>query len=247
MAIVYQHRRKDNNEIFYIGIGLTDKRAYHIKYRGKFWKDYTSKYQYEVEITHQNIIWEEACVIEKYLISFYGRRDLGLGTLVNMTDGGDGLINPSIEIRNSIGEKHKNKKISQKHKDILSTKNAGKNNPFYGKKHSKKTIEIIKRANIGENNHKSMLGKKHTEDSKNKMSKIKLGKKMSNETKLKISISNIGRISPMKGKLAHNRKSVMDIDSQKIFNSVKDAADYYNKSIPTIIKYCKIKKGIQYI
>lgn len=92
MAIVYIHKRKSDNEVFYVGIGKDEKRAYSKHSRGKFWKSYVSKYQYNVEITHRDIIWEEACVIEKYLISFYGRRDLGLGLLVNQTDGGEGII-----------------------------------------------------------------------------------------------------------------------------------------------------------
>ena len=33
MAIVYQHRREDTNEVFYIGIGETLKRAYQKKAR----------------------------------------------------------------------------------------------------------------------------------------------------------------------------------------------------------------------
>lgn len=93
MAIVYIHKRKSDNEVFYVGIGKAKKRAYSKHNRSKFWKNYISKYQYNVEITYRDIIWEEACVIEKYLISFYGRRDLGLGLLVNQTDGGDGFVN----------------------------------------------------------------------------------------------------------------------------------------------------------
>ena len=95
MAIVYKHIRISDNEIFYIGIGYNAKRAYSKKNRNLYWKNYTNKHQYKVEITHTNICWEEACSIEKYLISFYGRKDLLLGNLLNMTDGGEGLINPS--------------------------------------------------------------------------------------------------------------------------------------------------------
>jgi hypothetical protein len=107
MAIVYQHKVKNTEEVFYIGIGKQDKRAYSKHGRGKFWKDYTSKHEFIVEITHKDIIWEEACSIEKYLIAFYGRRDLGLGSLVNQTDGGDGIINPSQETRKKNGDSHR--------------------------------------------------------------------------------------------------------------------------------------------
>lgn len=98
MAIVYQHKRKDNNEIFYIGISKKYDRAYSKKSRNQYWKNIVNKYDYFVEITHENICWEEACVIERYLISFYGRYDLGLGKLVNMTDGGDFSPNYTKEV-----------------------------------------------------------------------------------------------------------------------------------------------------
>lgn len=97
MAIVYNHKRNDTGEIFYIGIGLSDKRAYSTKGRNKHWRHIVNKVGYSIEITHLNICREEAVVIEQYLITFYGRADKKLGNLVNMTDGGDGLLNPSEE------------------------------------------------------------------------------------------------------------------------------------------------------
>jgi hypothetical protein len=121
MAIVYQHRRKDTNEIFYIGIGNSKKRAYSKHRRGKFWKDYTSKHDYFVEITHSDIIREEACSIEKYLIAFWGRRDLGLGPLVNETDGGEGTSGRKYKHKEST-----KKKISQRKKGIPNSEETRK-------------------------------------------------------------------------------------------------------------------------
>jgi hypothetical protein len=43
---------------------------------------------------------EEALVAERFLVSFYGRKDQGTGCLWNFTDGGD--INPSF-----LGKKHR--------------------------------------------------------------------------------------------------------------------------------------------
>jgi hypothetical protein len=108
MPYVYNHINKNTKEVFYIGIAKDKKRPYSKKNRGKFWMDYTSKYDYDVIVTHSDICWEEACCIEKYLISFYGRRDLCLGNLVNMTDGGDGAINLSQDAKNRISETLKN-------------------------------------------------------------------------------------------------------------------------------------------
>ena len=146
MAIVYQHRRLDNDEIFYIGIGKKESRAFNKKNRSTFWKNYILKHDYYVEITHKDIIWEEACCIEKYLISFYGRKDLKTGCLVNCTDGGDGVKNLSIESRKKMA--------SQKNK-------FGKLNNFYGKKHT----GDLSRFGIKNKGKKSpMKGKKYTGD-----------------------------------------------------------------------------------
>ena len=90
MAIVYQHRRKDTLEIFYIGIGSNLDRAYHKASRNRHWKNIVKKFGYIIEILHENISWEEACKIEQDLIKLYGRKDLREGFLVNKTDGGAG-------------------------------------------------------------------------------------------------------------------------------------------------------------
>lgn len=114
MAIVYLHRRKDNNEVFYIGIGNDIKRAFDIKNRNNnYWKNIVKKHEYVVEIIEDNLTWKDACEKEKYWIKFYGRRDLNEGTLVNMTDGGEGQNNPSEDTRKKLKyektEEHKQK------------------------------------------------------------------------------------------------------------------------------------------
>lgn len=105
MAIVYIHRRldiKDNyKNVFYVGIGKSVKRAYELKHsRNQHWKSIVLKCGFSCEITHKNICWAEACAIEKYLISFYGRKDLKDGQLCNKTDGGDGVLVWSDELKN---------------------------------------------------------------------------------------------------------------------------------------------------
>ena len=114
MAIVYLHRRTDNNEIFYVGIGNNIKRAYDVKNRSnKHWKGIVKKYGHIVEIIENDLSWKDACIKEKELIKKYGRIDLNEGTLVNMTDGGEGQSNPSVEtiqkLKYEKTEEHKNK------------------------------------------------------------------------------------------------------------------------------------------
>lgn len=96
MSYVYIHTRLDTNEIFYIGISSNNNngkytRAFSQKRRGKFWKDLTKNILYKVDIIFDNLTWEDACSKEIELINKYGRRDLSLGTLVNLTNGGDGV------------------------------------------------------------------------------------------------------------------------------------------------------------
>ena len=94
MAYIYRHIRLDKNEPFYIGIGSDSNgkynRAYNIKLRSFRWKDIAKHVPYNIEIILDDLTWEEACIKEVELISLYGRKDLGLGSLVNMTNGGDG-------------------------------------------------------------------------------------------------------------------------------------------------------------
>lgn len=90
MAVVYQHRRKDTNEVFYIGIGKNRKRAYCLNHRNKHWQAIVAKYGYDADILIDGLSWEEACKVEAGMIESYGRYDKGLGILVNQTDGGDG-------------------------------------------------------------------------------------------------------------------------------------------------------------
>lgn len=138
MAIVYIHRRKDIDDpflnVFYIGIGKKERRAY-VKYnRNAYWNNITNKYAYDIEITHKSISWEEACSIEKYLISFYGRNDLGLGKLSNSTDGGEGVVGQikSQETREKLRIANTGKKLTQEHKDKIGFHSKGNKNPMYG-------------------------------------------------------------------------------------------------------------------
>jgi hypothetical protein len=88
MAIVYEHVRNDTNEVFYVGIGENNKRAYSKYNRNPYWHNIVNKHGYTINIIHTDISWKYACEIEKELIAKYGRKNLGLGNLVNCTDGG---------------------------------------------------------------------------------------------------------------------------------------------------------------
>lgn len=92
MAYVYTYTRLDKNEIFYVGIGSDSKykRAKNLSLRTDYFKKIINKSEYKLDIVFDDLTWEEACLREIELIALYGRKDLGIGTLINFTDGGEG-------------------------------------------------------------------------------------------------------------------------------------------------------------
>ena len=148
MATIYQHIRLDTNEIFYIGIGKQSNRAFSKQRRNKYWKSIVSKHGYKVEIIKEVDTWEEACKLEIELISKYGRKDKGLGPLVNMTDGGEGSNGMSEESKKSISEKLK---VSRLGVNNPMYGKIGILNPFYGRKHSEEAIQKNRLARLGKN------------------------------------------------------------------------------------------------
>lgn len=97
---LYRHIRLDNFEVFYIGRGKvketakTERGRYERAYerdgesRSIFWKKIEAKAGREIEILYEGD-YTLICRKEREFIKMYGRRDLGLGTLCNLTDGGE--------------------------------------------------------------------------------------------------------------------------------------------------------------
>lgn len=96
--VVYLHKYPDSGIPYYVGIG-NPTRPYEFKRRSKFWTRTYDKYGVDIEIIQEGLTWEQACIVEQTLIKLYGRRDLGTGSLVNLTDGGDGSAGPISDLR----------------------------------------------------------------------------------------------------------------------------------------------------
>jgi hypothetical protein len=167
MAILYQHRRNDDNSVFYVGRGKTNKRAFSKANRNNHWHNIVNKVGYSVEIIFENLSWEESAIKETELIKSIGRQNIRTGPLVNLTDGGEGMTN--FIFSNDAKNKMRLAKIGNKNG---SGNKGGKRNPC-----SPETIKKIGDAN---------RGRIHTEQSRLNMSKAHIGNKLSEETKQKM-------------------------------------------------------------
>jgi hypothetical protein len=109
---------------------------------------------------------EDALEAEKFLISYYGRKDLGTGCLRNRTDGGDGALNPSVETRRKISYSRAGKPASKEARYNMAKAQTGR-------KHSEETrrkMSEAARGNVNARGNKSALGYKHSEESRRIMS-----------------------------------------------------------------------------
>jgi hypothetical protein len=164
-----------NNLPFYVGKGKGRRMFIHVKsaLRGRI-LDRNKKKHYKIRSifkNHGRVLYRKvikdvsenlAYKFEVILVKSIGRENL-----CNLTDGGDGLSNPSNKTRRKMSLSHK-----------------GKISGFLGKHHSKKSKRKLCL---------SHLGRAHSLEQKRKISLAHLGKKLSKKTRKKISIANLGK------------------------------------------------------
>lgn len=159
---VYAHYKLGETIPFYIGKGR-GTRAYQKTNRSIFWHNVVNVYGFEVKILYNNLNEEAAVNTEIQMIKEHGRRDVGTGCLVNLTDGGDGRRNiiVSQETRQKVSKSNTGKTRSDECKAKISESNR------------RRTVSDETKRKISE----SLRGKTASTETKEKMSKARIGKK----------------------------------------------------------------------
>jgi NUMOD3 motif len=167
---VYAYLRKKDNTPYYIGKGKKD-RVFQKHGRLRLPKDLSKIVFLETNLTEIG-----AFALERRMIKWYGRKDLGTGILNNKTDGGEGCSN---RIMSDVTKQ----KIGYANSLILK-----------GRKRTKESITKGIETKIKNNSNKM------SEEAKRKMSIAKkgkpnghLGKIRSDETKKRMSLSQKGK------------------------------------------------------
>lgn len=229
-TVVYAHKRKSDDQVFYIGIGQPNRPQY-VHGRSDFWKNYTNKHDWYVEILAENLHWDDACKMEVDLISKYGRRDKGEGPLLNQTKGGDGVIDRVIS-------DEQRKKLSESAKarwDAMSDDERKKNNArllkYVSQPMSKKAYEVH-------------MKKVTSEEWKKKMRERLLptlyGREWSDERRKSWSEHMKGRLKGGKHVFA---KAVLNTDTGEVYESVSTAVEILGFSRAYIQRCLRGKEG----
>jgi hypothetical protein len=125
-SYVYAYLREDGSP-YYIGKGI-----------GKRYKDPHNVVvppDDRIQFIEKNLTDQEAIALEIKLIAKYGRKDLGTGVLRNLTDGGEGMLNPGPSVRKKLSEAKAGKKPNNYGKKYKSGPSIAKSLSKQGKKH----------------------------------------------------------------------------------------------------------------
>ena len=230
---VYEHIRLDNMTCFYIGKGKGE-RAYELE-RNDHHDNISNMCGHAVLIIKDNLTEEEAFelerdTIEDYVFNLgygidikgYDDYDHKLPHLTNCTWGGEGVsgLHHTEETKQKMSESLKGKQISEETKLKISESLKGKQIS----EETKLKMSEAKKGNVPWNK-----GIQLSEETKRKMSESFKGRKLSEETKIKMSENS------------YRKQKVICITTGKIFNTIKEASNYYNVVRQNISACCRGK------
>lgn len=210
---VYLHYRKDTLQPFYVGKG-SGRRIDSKKSRNKYWHNIVNKHGLFAQIMESNLTEEQAFEREMFYISILGKENL-----CNMTDGGDGTsgYKHSDEAKNKLREKNIGKKQSDETKTKRSVALTGKKRKSPSDKIKKQISDALK----GKNS--PFYGKKGIESHM-------FGRKLPEEVKQKIGRSGVENKSS---------KKVININTNEIFDCIKEAAQKNNILTNNLARYLR--------
>ena len=164
-----------NGTPYYIGKGIRD-RAWSKNHNVNLPTD-----KLRIVILESNLTNIGACAIERRLIQWWGRKDLGTGILRNLTDGGEGTAGytQTEEHKQKISKALKGiakSPLSNNHKNAISEALTGR----------VKSVETKQRLSAAHNKKSNPVGAKRSEETKQRMRLAQLGKNHSEETKKKM-------------------------------------------------------------
>jgi group I intron endonuclease len=229
---VYMHKNKINGKM-YIGITsrtpairwgnngsqytFTRNPYFHNAIKKYGWDNFEHIILFE-KLTEQEAKSKEKELIAEYHTCIYDNNPVGY----NMTFGGEGLLG-------HVANEETRRKMSESHK--------GKLNSFYGKHHTNETKQKFskdrKGKNLGESN--PFYGKSHSEETKKKLSEqasTRTGDKNPNYGNHALK----GRYVGIKNA---NAKQIYCYETNKIYQTITEAANELNISISAISKCCK--------
>ena len=175
MYYTYAYLRNTDKTPYYIGKGQK-RRMFAEHWRGN--GSFTPKDKDRIIILKYFVDEIEAYKHEMYMIAVLGRKDLGTGILINISDGGEGSSNVSQRTRKLISEAHKGKIISEETKIKMSQWQKGK----IISEETKKKISEFHKGKILSEEHKLKLSKAHkgkilSEEHKRKLSEVQRKKR----------------------------------------------------------------------
>lgn len=133
MFYVYEYYKKDTDEVFYVGKG-TGNRINELHNRNQYFNAVYRKYDCGVRKTHEGLTNDEACEIEIRRIAEL--KEIGQA-YCNFTEGGTGFSTGEL---NPIHERIRRGEVKL---FDSNSKFFGKDNGFYGRKHTEETKRKI--------------------------------------------------------------------------------------------------------